>query len=89
MATPIKNLVTNGSALSDLGKGLQQEEEQQIREELLPLPPFPPAPQNRHEEYQYLDLIRRILDEGESRPDRTGTGTLSLFAPPQLRFSLS
>jgi hypothetical protein len=43
----------------------------------------------RHEEYQYLDLIRRILEEGEHRPDRTGTGTLSLFAPPQLRFSLS
>ena len=42
-----------------------------------------------HEEYQYLDLIKRILSEGEHRPDRTGTGTLSLFAPPQLRFSLS
>ena len=45
--------------------------------------------QERHEEYQYLDLIRRILHEGEHRPDRTGTGTLSLFAPPQLRFRLS
>jgi thymidylate synthase len=43
----------------------------------------------RHEEYQYLDLIRDILSSGEHRPDRTGTGTLSLFAPPQLRFSLS
>jgi thymidylate synthase len=42
-----------------------------------------------HEEYQYLNLIRRILAEGEHRPDRTGTGTLSLFTPPQLRFSLS
>jgi thymidylate synthase len=42
-----------------------------------------------HEEYQYLDLIRDILSRGEHRPDRTGTGTLSLFAPPQLRFSLS
>ncbi|KAL9103158.1 MAG: hypothetical protein Q9163_001763 [Psora crenata] len=42
-----------------------------------------------HEEYQYLDLIRDILERGEHRPDRTGTGTLSLFAPPQLRFSLS
>ncbi|EXJ91200.1 thymidylate synthase [Capronia coronata CBS 617.96] len=43
----------------------------------------------RHEEYQYLDLIQDILQRGEHRPDRTGTGTLSLFAPPQLRFSLS
>ena len=42
-----------------------------------------------HEEYQYLDLIARILSEGEYRPDRTGTGTLSLAFPPQLRFSLS
>ena len=24
----------------------------------------------RHEEYQYLDLVREILDEGEHRPDR-------------------
>ncbi|KIX02876.1 thymidylate synthase [Rhinocladiella mackenziei CBS 650.93] len=44
---------------------------------------------NLHEEHQYLDLIRDILSRGEHRPDRTGTGTLSLFAPPQLRFSLS
>jgi thymidylate synthase len=47
----------------------------------------PPDP--NHEEYQYLNLIRDILSRGEHRPDRTGTGTLSLFAPPQLRFSLS
>ncbi|KAJ1675267.1 Thymidylate synthase [Spiromyces aspiralis] len=42
-----------------------------------------------HEEQQYLNLIRRILAEGDIREDRTGTGTLALFAPPQLRFSLS
>lgn len=40
------------------------------------------------EELQYLDLCRNIIENGESRPDRTGTGTLSIFAPPQLRFSL-
>ncbi|TAQ87127.1 hypothetical protein B7494_g4544 [Chlorociboria aeruginascens] len=44
---------------------------------------------NPHEEYQYLDLICEILDTGEHRPDRTGTGTLSLFAPRPLKFSLS
>ncbi|KAF2489069.1 thymidylate synthase [Lophium mytilinum] len=43
----------------------------------------------KHEEHQYLDLIRDILANGEHRPDRTGTGTYSIFAPPQMRFSLS
>ena len=32
-------------------------------------------------EEQYLLLLRRILEEGETRTDRTGTGTLGLFAP--------
>ena len=41
-----------------------------------------------HDEYQYLRLIRRVLDSGDVRPDRTGTGTISIFAPPNLRFSL-
>ncbi len=41
------------------------------------------------EEYQYLDLIRRIILIGQPRLDRTGTGTLALFAPPALRFSLA
>ncbi|CAI5756662.1 unnamed protein product [Candida verbasci] len=36
-----------------------------------------------------FDLCQRIIEEGEHRPDRTGTGTKSLFAPPQLRFDLS
>ncbi|KAK1658994.1 thymidylate synthase [Colletotrichum godetiae] len=47
------------------------------------------APAKRHEEYQYLDLVREILDEGEHRPDRTGTGTYSIFAPTPLKFSLN
>ncbi len=44
--------------------------------------------QENVEEQQYLDLLARIMETGQARADRTGTGTLSLFAPPQLRFSL-
>jgi thymidylate synthase len=36
----------------------------------------------------YLDLVRRALEEGEPRPDRTGVGTRSLFGH-QMRFDLA
>jgi thymidylate synthase len=38
-------------------------------------------------EQGYLNLVRDILDHGDRRRDRTGTGTLSIFGA-QLRFDL-
>jgi thymidylate synthase len=41
-----------------------------------------------HWEWQYLDLMRRIWEEGDERVDRTGVGTRSVFGA-ELRFDLA
>src|SRR4029077_14667913 len=49
-----------------------------------------PRPHRRDQEAevkQYLELLRRVKEEGVDRPDRTGVGTRGIFGH-QMRFDL-
>lgn len=47
-------------------------------------------PGTKHEEFQYLELVASIIRHGEERQDRTGTGTIAMFAPRRmLKFDLT
>jgi thymidylate synthase len=48
----------------------------------------PESAASRHWEWAYLDLMRRIWEEGDERTDRTGVGTRSVFGA-ELRFDLA
>ena len=46
------------------------------------------SPPRQHWEWQYLDLMRRIWEQGDERVDRTEVGTRSIFGA-ELRFDLA
>jgi dihydrofolate reductase/thymidylate synthase len=80
-----------------LDEGGEKVRTEQLMASSTPSPPETPwaavagigvrGPQLLHEEYQYLNAIREIIEHGVATDDRTGVGTLSMFGK-QMRFDL-
>ncbi|GLH06948.1 Thymidylate synthase [Gryllus bimaculatus] len=82
--------VISGNEIENLdpgvnGKGINRKEEAKRDSTGKPYPTT--ESNSRHEEYQYLDQIERILECGARKDDRTGVGTYALFGA-QMRYSL-
>lgn len=43
---------------------------------------------NKTVDTQYEDLLAFVLENGTIKEDRTGTGTISYFSPPELRYNM-
>jgi len=41
-----------------------------------------------HEEKQYINLVKDVIEKGLEKSDRTGIGTRSIFGPTNMRFNL-
>jgi thymidylate synthase len=41
-----------------------------------------------HEEMQYINVVKEVIEKGLVKSDRTGTGTRSIFGPANMRFNL-
>nr|XP_050868778.1 thymidylate synthase [Vespula vulgaris] len=66
---------------------MSQEKNDEITEELNNFKISEEQTSDDHDEYQYLNLIEKIIETGAKKNDRTGVGTYSIFGT-HMRFNL-
>lgn len=66
---------------------MSQEKNDEITEELNNFKISEEQTSDDHDEYQYLNLIEKIIKTGAKKNDRTGVGTYSIFGT-HMRFNL-